>query len=108
MTHEFKPSDPALIIGAFSLTQNIGKQCELIQFVQTDEIYTAPNGITYQHADVPSWIVRGEGMCQWFDDGTVQQSDWGVCAPQHLMPIRGDENPDAQLATSAPRQAVTV
>lgn len=24
-----------------------------------------------------------------------------------LMPLRGDENPDAHLATSAPRQAVT-
>ncbi|UOF22020.1 hypothetical protein [Pseudomonas syringae] len=101
MNNQFKPGDLALIVGAFSMVENIGKQCELIQLVQLDEIYTAPNGLKYQHADVPVWIVRGEGLCRWFEDGTVEQSDWGLCAPVHLMPLRDDFIPEQQKADEA-------
>ena len=96
MSHQFKSGDLALIVGAFTMVQNIGKQCELVQFIQPEEIYVAPNGITYQHADVPVWIVRGDGLYRWFEDETIDQGDWGLCAPQHLIPLRGDFAPEQQ------------
>jgi hypothetical protein len=94
--NQFRPSDLALIVGANSMFQNIGKACELVQLVVPGERYTAPNGITYEHADPACWVVTGDGLCRWYEDGTVEQSDWGLCEPRHLRPLGGDFQPDRQ------------
>jgi hypothetical protein len=94
MNRLFKVGDLALIVGANSMVQNIGKSCELIQLVQRDGIYVAPNGVTYQHVDGDCWIVTGDGLCRWFDDNSVEQGDWGLCEPRHLRPLSGDFAPD--------------
>ena len=94
--NQLKQGDLALIVGAFGMTQNIGKECHLVQFVQTDEVFIAPNGDKCQHGDVPAWIVCGEGLCTSFEVGDIEHGNWAVCAPKHLMPLRGDFAPEQQ------------
>ena len=102
MNNQFKPGDLALIVGANSMFQNIGKACELIQLVEMGELYTAPNGVLYQHADSACWVVTGDGLCRWFEDGSIEQSDWGLCEPRHLRSLRGDFQPERQKSREVP------
>lgn len=88
---KFNPGDLALIVGAFSMTQNIGKVVELVQFVVDGELYIAPDGVTYRHQGVSCWVVVGEGVvcrssCEIFND-------FGLHIEGHLMPLRGDFAP---------------
>jgi hypothetical protein len=100
MSHQFKPGDPALIVGAFKLTENIGKVVELVQLVTDGELYVAPNGVTYEHCDDPCWVVVGDGVVGWSDDGAVFDN-FGLSVPNHLMPLRGDFAPEQQKAREA-------
>jgi hypothetical protein len=100
MSHNFKPGDVAVIVGANSLTQNIGKQCELLRLIVSGDMYIAPNGAVYQHDDVPCWVVVGEGLF-WIADGDPVLGDFGVHEPRHLMPLRGDFTPEQQKAKEA-------
>ena len=102
MNHQFEPGEPAMIVGANLLSMNIGKSCELVQLVFLDEIYIAPNGLKYQHGDVPCWVVLGDGVCSWHEDGSIHQGDWGLCEPRHLMPLRGDFAPEQTRSSEVP------
>lgn len=106
MKHEFKPGDQVLIVGATTDTKNIGKSAELIELVPpyTHSKFIMPNGLPGCHDELhPCWLLAGDGLIQ--NDPSF--NGFGIRAPGFLMPLRGDENPDAHLATSAPRQAVT-
>ena len=92
MSHQFKPGDLALIVGANVQTQNIGKVCELVQMVVRDEIYTGPDGHRYQHADGPCWLTSAPELVVHFDDGSTK-TGWGLSFLHHLMPLKGDEQP---------------
>lgn len=90
----------ALIVGAFSMTQNIGKVVELVQFVVDGELYEAPDGITYRHGGVACWVVVGEGVvCR---SSTEIFNHFGLHVEPHLMPLRGDFAP-----TESKRQELT-
>ena len=95
MNNQFKPGDLVMIVGANSLTQNIGKQCELREYVTSGDVFVAPNGSMYQHDDSPCWTLRGEGLVSVID-GEVVQCDFAVHEPRHLMPLRGDFQPERQ------------
>lgn len=112
MKHEFKPGDMAMITGALTEggEQNIGKTVELLQIVKCGEKLKA-DGVLYHAVSGDCWIVAGDELVSRCNDGAGRE--WFEVKPRcfplerFLMPLRGDENPDAQLATSAPRQAVT-
>jgi hypothetical protein len=93
MTHQFKAGDMAIIVGANSLTQNIGKQCELREFVTAGDHYVAPNGEVYRHDDVPCWTLVGDGLLAVIEDEVVQIG-FGIHEPRHLMPIPNEPVPD--------------
>lgn len=97
MSHNFKPGDLAVIVGANSLTQNIGKVCELRRLIVSGDMYIAPNGVVYQHDDVPCWVVVGEGLF-WIAGGEPVQGDFGVHEPRHLMPLLDNSQPEQQKA----------
>lgn len=92
---QFKSGDQVMIVGANSLTQNIGKQCELREFVRSGDIYVAPNGEVYRHDDTPCWTLSGEGLCAVLE-GEVVYLDFGVHEPRHLMLLRDDFAPEQQ------------
>ncbi len=97
MTNNFKTGDAVMIIGANSLTQNIGKQCELREFVLSGDCYVAPNGEVYRHDDVPCWTLAGDGLVA-VVEGEVVDLGFGIHEPRHLMLLRGD--PEAQKSKS--------
>ncbi len=100
MNHQFKPGDLAVIVGANSLTQNIGKQCELRELVTSGDFYVAPNGEVYRHDDVPCWTLVGDGLVA-VVEGVVVDLGFGIHEPRHLMPLRGNFAPEQQKAKEA-------
>lgn len=101
MTHQFKPGDLAIIVGANSLTQNIGKQCELREYVVSGDCYVAPNGVVYRHDDVPCWTLVGDGLVAVVEDEVVQLG-FGIHEPRHLMPLRDGFAPTGQKSKAVP------
>lgn len=91
---QFKPGAIAMIIGANSLTQNIGKVVELSAFVQDGDIYAGPDAQLYRHSDVDCWVVRGEGVHFRADDDIYE--GFGLCEQRHLMLLPGDAQPEQQ------------
>lgn len=102
MSHQFKPGDKALIVGAKTLTENIGKTCELVQFLQPGDKYTTPDGAEAIHVASlpPAWLVVGEicGVMRFGGQGDLRRiSGWGVALPEFLMPLRGDFEPVREM-----------
>ncbi len=89
----------ALIVGAYSVTENIGRTVELVQFIpflgslfiQDGYFEAGPEGL---------WVVTGENLIRNTDSGRVV-SNLSGCAPQHLRPLHGLLSPaqQSQLAT---------
>lgn len=101
MSHQFKSGDLAMIVGANSLTQNIGKQCELREFVVRGDRFLAPNGVMYEHDGAPCWTLAGEGLVAVIDDEVVDLG-FGIHEPRHLMPLRGDFAPEQAKSREVP------
>ena len=93
MSHQFKSGDMVVIVGANSLTQNIGKCGELREYVAPGDIYLAPNGCMYRQEDVPCWTISDEGLAAVIDE-EIAYFDFGIHEPRHLMPLRGESAPD--------------
>lgn len=105
MKHEFKPGDLALIVGANTDTTNIGKVCELVELIQPHgkSIFIMPNGRPARHdQDEPSWLLAGATLTQ----KNPEHSGFAIRQECYLMPLRGDEDPDATLATERPSELV--
>lgn len=95
MSHQFKPGDLALIVGAFTRAENIGKQCELLELLgpeQVSEWRDPSDGCQVQNGSTePGWLVIGDGIVSYNgEDGFV------IADPRHLMPLRGDFTPEQQ------------
>ena len=94
---KFKAGDLALIVGAYTVTQNIGRQVELVSyvpphgcdFVQDGEFEAGPEGL---------WVVRADGLIRNAEGGLVV-SDLAGCAPNHLIPLRGDLQSERERET---------
>ena len=82
----------AMVVGAYALTQNIGKIGELVQFVQDKEIYTGPDGEKYQHDGESCWIIVGEGLLGRVGDDEITDT-FALHIPAHLMPINPEPDP---------------
>jgi hypothetical protein len=95
MSHNFKPGDLALIVGAHTTADNIGKVCELIEFLIPEQVsnWRAPeDGMRIKNGDVgPAWVVVGEGLLSW-----CEQYGWSLVDPAHLMPLRAEYAPEQQ------------
>lgn len=100
MNHNFKPGDLALIVGAFNAPKNIGKTCELVEYLAAGQIsnWTGPDGRRVGNADDgEAWIVIGEGIEGWGDS-----KGWALVDHKHLMPLRGDFTPERQKESEVP------
>jgi len=98
MSHQFKPGDLALIVGARRLTANIGKTCELIELLAPNRVSAwrdpADNRPVSNASGREVWLVVGEGLISSIQD------TYGACLvlPAHLIPLRGDFAPELQKA----------
>lgn len=95
MTQNLKLGDLALITGAFTITENIGRSVELVGFVPPFGSVFHQDG--YFDADASGlWIVTAEDLVRNVEGGKVA-SNLAGCDPQHLRPLRGDEAPAPKL-----------
>ncbi|WP_426113540.1 hypothetical protein [Pseudomonas sp. DSP3-2-2] len=101
MSHQFKSGDLAMIVGAFNVPDNIGQQCELIEYLRLEDIsaWVDPaDGRRVQNAaDGPAWLVVGEGLKSW-----CGSTGWVLADERHLMPLRGDFAPADELSQVVP------
>lgn len=104
MAHELKAGDLALIVGAHRLPDNIGKTCTLLRFVRKDEFYSLPDG-TRAKALNCSWLIEGDGITgitRNLITGEIKEIGGSALVdPRHLMPLRGDFNPEQQKSKEA-------
>ncbi|AVI85618.1 MULTISPECIES: hypothetical protein [Pseudomonas syringae group] len=100
MSNQFKPGDLALIVGAHTTPENIGKVCELVELLAPEQISTwrdPADGQRIQNGDVGSaWVVIGDGLTSW-----CGSSGWVMADPIHLLPLRRDFVPEQQKAKEA-------
>lgn len=95
MSQNLKAGDLALITGAFSVTENIGRAVQLVEFVPPFGSVFHQDG--YFDADAPGlWIVTADDLVRNAEGGKVV-SNLAGCDPQHLRPIRGGEVPTPKL-----------
>ncbi|WP_339069649.1 NfeD family protein [Pseudomonas idahonensis] len=99
MSHQFKPGDLALIIGAITEAGRdlIGRTVELVHKAPGGE-HIRFDGRHWLAKGKDSWIVKGDGLITVFGDGRVAPSDVCLCAEENLMPLRGDFSPEQQKA----------
>jgi len=96
MNNQFKPGDLALIVGARRYVENIGKTCQVIELLQPSEVSKwrdpADGRTVANMAGTQCWLVVGEGLVSGIE------STRGACLalPRHLMPLRGDSQPEQQ------------
>lgn len=97
MSHQFKPGDLALIVGAHTIPENVGKVCELVELLAPEQISTwrDPNdGKRIQNATgIAAWVVVGDDLLSW-----CGSKGWVMADPVHLMPLRGDFAPEQRKA----------
>lgn len=96
MSHNFKPGDLAIIIGCTRNPRNIGVTVELIEFIdpgQRAADFHPLSGKRYiSIASGPGWLVSGEAL---------SESGAAICLEKHLMPLRGDFEPEQQKTKEA-------
>ncbi len=98
--NQLKQGDAALIVGAFSVVENIGRAVELAAFVPPFGSLFWEDGYFDAGAN-GLWIVSGESLVRMTEGGTVISSLAG-CDPQHLRPLRGDFAPTGQKSKAVP------
>lgn len=88
--NEFKAGDLAIIIHCDD-PYNLGKQVELVQFVENREVYESPTGLT---------VINTSGTHVWVCAGDVEivRGDETVHGftqkiPRNLMPLKGEFAP---------------
>ena len=105
MNHEFKPGDLAMITICRSIPDMVGKCVELhLRAEANQQVWFA--GMPWLADGVAAWIVSGEGLSRRTIDGEVASSPFAFLGECQLMPLRGDEDPDAALATERPAELV--
>ena len=104
MQHQFKVGDLALIVGARKVTENIGKVCELVEFLEVDQIsewHTPGNDRPIHNlGPVSAWIVIGDDLVSF-----AGNAGYVAVRESHLIPLKGDQSP-TQTNTETPKEVV--
>lgn len=104
MSHQFKPGDLALIVGASRFPENIGAVVELVAYVPASGIYKSGGALL--RAEGESWQVAGESVVGAYRDQLTGQifrtPGHAIVNPDHLMPLCGDFAPEQQKTQVVP------
>lgn len=98
---QLEPGVRALIVGATTLTENIGKTCKIASRLRPGEKFICPvTGVktTYSPGSPPGWLIVGEGVVGRRSIRGVPTRIFGVGAAldKHLMPIDSSESKSAE------------
>ncbi len=92
---KFKAGDLALIVDCYRHTESLGKVVELIQLLMPGERFVDPDGkqrMLSESEGGAGWLVCGSDYRSYLGDR------FGVCDEKHLMPLKGDFQPEQQKA----------
>lgn len=95
------PGVRALIVGATTFTENIGRTCEIVRRLQPGEEFICPvtgAKTTYMQGNQSGWLIVGEGVVgRRVVRGVLTQIfGVGVALDKHLMPIDSSESKSAE------------
>jgi hypothetical protein len=96
---KFKAGDLALVVGCVRNPKNIGKAVELLEEVWPGEGFTDPSGsfrIAEPVGDRPFWLAASDDLV------SIEGKPWGLFEESHLMPLRGDFQPEQQKSREVP------
>jgi hypothetical protein len=98
MSNQFKAGDLALLVQAHREV-NIGKTVELVRFSRDRWVPYGDDGHTADNSQMaPCWVINGDIVTdQDFEDENVSLKQ-AVALECHLMPLRGDFQPEQQKA----------
>ncbi|VVN78933.1 hypothetical protein [Pseudomonas fluorescens] len=100
MSHNFKPGDLALIVGARRRPDAIGKVVELVEYLhpgQEGSFLFNNRGPFTNGDDEATWLVVGDIEAFSFTD----LAGLALVSSRYLMPLRGDFAPEQQKAKEA-------
>jgi hypothetical protein len=89
MNKKLEPGMVCLIIGSRTTGLNIGKTCTLVEFI-ADQRPTVDN--KYFPLDTNVWYVKGPGLAARNEAGNLFYRSMSFVGPEHLMPLKGDED----------------
>ena len=95
MSHNFKPGDLALIVGARRRPDAIGKVVELVEYLHPGQegSFLFNNRGPFTNADdEATWLVVGDIEAFSF----IDIHGLALVSPRYLMPMRGDFAPEQQ------------
>lgn len=94
MSAPFKKGDLCWITGCVSHSENVGKSCELVEFLLPGTVFTDPTkaGELLRYvSEFPAWLVVGPSLIN--RDG---EPGFAVVKREHLRRLEG---PDVDVAT---------
>lgn len=101
MNHNIKAGDLALVVGAFRITENIGKTVRVEEFLADGQVsrWTDEKGRpTRNDCGSAGWLVSASDL----QSGCKGRKGFALVDPKHLMPLRGDRSPSRQKAQQVP------
>lgn len=101
MNHNIKAGDLALVVGAFRITENIGKTVRVEEFLPDGQVsrWTDEKGRpTRNDCGSGGWLVSASDL----QSGCKGRKGFALVDPKHLMPLRGDFTPSRQKAQQVP------
>lgn len=104
MGKEFKPGDLAVIIGAHSMFDMVGKCVELVMPVAPGDLVTVEGQKFRNLTSGAAWVIQGDGLKSPTRSGKIIHGALSLAAERHLMPLRGDAAPSIDRAATAPHQ----
>lgn len=97
---KFNVGDLALIVGCHRDPRNIGATCTLVQFIKAGDEYEISPGHKVS-APIDAWMVEGTQVIgAYFNKkrGIIETPGKGLADQRHLMPLKGDFQPEQQKA----------
>lgn len=98
MSHNFKPGDLALIASSSKgISPNIGMAVELVMKLRTNDYFNLPDGRRAVNKGPECWMVEASGLfATTIQAGPIDLGGISLVQECHLMPLRGDFNPEQQ------------
>ncbi|WP_236175372.1 hypothetical protein [Pseudomonas pseudonitroreducens] len=97
---KFKAGDMAMIVGCHRDPRNIGSTCTLVQFIKAGDEYELSPGHKVS-SPIDAWLVEGPQVIGAYFNwkcGIIDTPGNGLADQKHLMPLKGDFQPEQQKA----------
>ena len=84
---ELRAGMMCIIVGSISVQENIGKICQLVEFIKPKSTFILPvdNFPIFYEGNIDAWTVVGDGIVS-----AAGYSGYAIVRPAFLIPLKGD------------------